>query len=94
MGLREGEVLGLRWQDVNLQEKHLRVNFALQRIDGKLQLVEPMTEKSRRTLSLTEDVVLMLQAHRVRQLEERIGAGNKWKESGLGCMPLLGGAVH
>jgi integrase len=52
LGPRQGEALGLGWDDVDLDNKRLRVRRALQRIDGKLTLKEPKTEKSRRTLPL------------------------------------------
>ena len=50
LGLRRGEALGLGWDDVDLDEGTLRVRVALQRIDGKLQLVEPKTMRSRRRI--------------------------------------------
>jgi integrase len=83
LGLREGEVLGLRWQDLDLTAGVLRVSFALQRIDGKLQLVEPKTGRSRRTLSMPGVVCAALRDHRVRQLEDWMLAGERWRESGL-----------
>lgn len=49
-GMRMGEVLGLRWCDVDLDTGVLRVSYALQRIDGKLTLVQPKTERSRRVI--------------------------------------------
>jgi integrase len=46
IGLRRGEALGLRWQDVDLERRELHVVNALQRIDGKLRLVPPKTKRS------------------------------------------------
>jgi integrase len=83
LGLRQGEVLGLRWEDVDLDVGKLRVARALQRIDGKLVLKEPKTEKSRRTLHLPPSLVADLRAHRIRQLEERIAAGPRWQDHGM-----------
>lgn len=51
-GMRMGEVLGLRWCDVDLDAGVLRVTYALQRINGKLTLVQPKTERSRRVVPL------------------------------------------
>jgi len=81
VGLRQGEALGLRWQDVDLDAGSLRVRHSLQRIEGRLQLVEPKTERSRRTVSLPGVVVSALREHRVRQLQERLLAGSRWQES-------------
>lgn len=83
VGLRQGEALGLRWRDVDLDTGILRVSFALQRIDGQFQFVEPKTEASRRTIRLPQVAVAALRAHRVRQLEEQLKAGPKWQDRGL-----------
>lgn len=83
LGLRQGEALGLRWQDIDFSHGTLRVVTQLQRIDGKLTLVEPKTRESRRTVSLPAVAVRSLHEHRVRQLEERLSAGERWQDHGL-----------
>jgi|SRR5579872_1027435 len=84
MGLRQGEALGLRWQDVDLDAGLLHVRFQLQRIDGQgLQLVPPKTKLSRRTLAMPPTVVANLRSHRARQAEEQLQAGSVWVETGL-----------
>jgi integrase len=83
LGLRRGELLGLRWEDADLDAGRLRVARSLQRIGGKLQLTETQTPKSRRTLPLPQDAVRALRAHRVRQLEERLAAGPDWRDGGF-----------
>lgn len=85
LGLRQGEVLGLRWQDVDLDRRTLTVSFALQRLGGGqgLALVEPKTAESRRTIMLPDYAVAALREHRTRQLQERLLAGDKWKEQGF-----------
>ena len=82
-GLRQGELFGLRWEDVDLTAGTLRVRHAMQRVDGKPKLIEPKTKKSRRALSLAAPVVAALQAQRKRQLEERLLAGGRWRDWGL-----------
>ncbi len=52
MGLRQGEALGLRWEDVDLENATLTIRKSLQRTKQGLELVEPKTAKSRRTLSI------------------------------------------
>lgn len=83
LGLRQGEALGLRWADVDLDAGRLTVRFALQRVDGALQLVEPKTSRSRRTVSIPASVVAALRAHGDRQTFERAFAGDRWVEGGL-----------
>jgi integrase len=72
LGLRQGEALGLRWQDVDLEARQLHVRHALQRIDGKLQLVEPKTTLSRRTITMPAAVINALREHQRRQLKEQM----------------------
>jgi integrase len=80
LGLRQGEALGLRWEDVDLDNGSLRVAVALQRINGQpARLVEPKTKQSRRTLPIPAPLVGQLRAHRVRQLEERLQSAERWE---------------
>ena len=90
LGLRRGEALGLAWDDVDLDEGTLRVRLALQRIDGKLQLVEPKTFRSRRRIPLPPSCIEALRAHRVRQVEERLLAGEQWQEHGFVFTSTIG----
>ena len=83
LGLRQGECLGLKWDDVDLDARSLMVRRSLARYDGKLHLKEPKTASSRRRIDLPEVAVTALRAHKVRQLEERLLAGGKWHEQGL-----------
>ncbi len=80
MGLRQGEALGLRWQDIDLDLGYLRVSKQLQRMDGKFALVEPKTSRSRRTLVMPEAIASSLRAHRTTQLSEPPSAAEKWPE--------------
>ena len=82
-GMRQGEIPGLRWDDLDLNEGSLRVRFTLQRIDGKFQLVEPKSRSSRRSFDLPQTAVTVLRKHRVPQLEERLPAGQKWEDWNL-----------
>ena len=84
LGLRQGEALGLRWVDVDLDGRTLTVGAALQRIPGRgLVLVEPKTKTSRRKVPLPPVCVAALREHCVRQLQERLLAGSVWVETGL-----------
>jgi len=83
LGLRKGEVCGLRWQDIDLENGQLTVRYQLQRVGGKKQHVEPKTDRSRRTIALPPFVVTALRAHEVRQRADRKWAASKWQEYGL-----------
>ncbi len=75
-GLRRGEVLGLRWECVNLTDATLKIEKSLrQRIGGEVELKGPKTKRSRRTIALPQISVAALREHRKAQAEERMALG-------------------
>jgi integrase len=94
LGLRQGEALGLQWQDVDFGANTLRVNQQLQRIGGKLTLVPPKTAKSRRTLVMPTTTADRLREHQKRQVAEKLWAGEKWQDSGLVFANRFGGPTQ
>lgn len=83
-GLREGELLGLSWDDVDLDASTATVRHNLQRLSGKgLVLLEPKTRGSRRTVELSPRTVQLLRDHRVTQLQERLRLGSAFQDLGL-----------
>ncbi len=83
LGLRRGEVLGLRWSDVDLEGKTVTISQALARVGGKLEFIEPKSRQSRRTVPIHDGLVAALRNHRRRQFEERLAAGSRWHDGGL-----------
>jgi integrase len=79
LGLRQGEILGLRWSDIDLEGGTLQVRHQLQQIEGQYRLLEPKSQKGRRTVSLPLFVGTGLRAHRTRQLQDRLLAGADWR---------------
>ncbi|MHB8927112.1 MAG: site-specific integrase [Bacillota bacterium] len=73
-GLRRGELLGLRWADINLMESYLTVRQQIVCIKGLPTVQEPKTKKSTRVVPLSEDIVEALRQHRLGQTEERLVA--------------------
>jgi integrase len=85
LGLRQGEVLGLCWDDVDIDQKVLRVRRSLQRRSGGgLMFADVKTARSRRDLPLPDELVEALRRHRVRQSEERLATGSRW--AGSACV--------
>lgn len=82
-GMREGELLGLRWQNVQLAEGYLTVQTALKNVNNRRWLGKPKTEAGRRKIMLPPTAVAALHAHRRRQLEERLAEGAAWQENDL-----------
>lgn len=93
-GMRRGEVLGLRWGEVDFTRGRLAVVRALVAVRGRVVASEPKTAKGRRQLALDPGTVAALRAHRVRQLEERMAAGPAWTEEARVFCKLDGTAIH
>jgi integrase len=74
-GLRRGELLALRWANVNLDSKVLRVREALEETASGIRAKEPKTRKGTRDVTLPDLVVDTLREHRRQQLEWRLAAG-------------------
>jgi len=83
LGLRQGEALGLRWEDIHFEAGTLTTRVTLQRVDGAYVLVEPKTDRSRRTVKLPDRCLESLRAHKIRQDGERERIGESWQEWGL-----------
>ena len=83
LGLRPGELLGLKWDAIDFVSATLAVRTALKRERGQLLIGEPKTLRSRRRLDLPHVVVQTLIEHRERQCKERSAAGAAWTETGL-----------
>jgi len=82
-GLRQGELLGLKWDDIDLETGTLQVRRALTTAKGGPRLAAPKTKGSRRRVSLTGSAAQALKSHLERQLEEIDRAGSLWQENGL-----------
>ena len=74
-GLRRGEVLGLRWCDIDMDKCTLHVAQVVELIGGRASVKEPKTERSRRTVALPERLVQELRAHWKAQAEFRLQLG-------------------
>jgi integrase len=82
-GMRQGELLGLKWQDVDLENATVSVRRTLTKSGGRLLLGEPKTKKSRRTIQLTEEAVRVLCEHLDRQVEHIQRLGDLYRDEGL-----------
>ncbi|EOM74957.1 site-specific integrase [Rhodococcus rhodnii] len=81
-GLRRGEISGLRWADVDLDEKVLRV--VANRVSFATTIAEgtPKSRRSARTLPMPDDLVRSLKAARKRQAADRLLLGGAWQDTG------------
>lgn len=83
LGMRQSELLGLRWQDVDLERGTLNVAQTLERVKGGRKFNRPKSDRSNRTLVMPAVTLKALRAHRSHQNEERLGLGEEWEDHGL-----------
>lgn len=86
-GMRQGELLALRWSDIDFQKGTVHVIRSLSyrnpdETGARHKEEEPKTASSKRTIPLPDFAVDALQRHRVRQLEQRLQS-SEWEEKGL-----------
>jgi integrase len=94
-GMRRGELLGLKWDDVDLDGPTVRVRRTLTRTDNgrRLTLGEPK-KKSRRTVRLTHRAVETLRGHRARQAKEKLRVGSLYQDQCLVFAGESGGFIN
>lgn len=89
-GLRLGELLGLKWSDINFKDENLKVNRTIQRITeidksgnrtSKIIEQTPKTKNAIRTIPIPHDIFLKLKVHRKKQLEEKLLAGELYYDN-------------
>lgn len=91
-GMRRGELLGLRWEDVG--ESYLVVRQAVIEQRGRIMITTPKTEKGARRIALSPDVGEVMNQHRDRQEAERQLLGTAWPDTGLVFVSEVGTLLH
>jgi len=69
-GMRQGELFGLQWSDIDLDQRKLQVRHGLIDVDGRLELAEPKTAKARRQIDLPDFAVQALRNHKALLVAE------------------------
>jgi len=92
-GMREGELLALKWPDIDLNAGALQVRRNRAKMLRGRADKEPKTDSSRRRIRLTPTAVAALREHRTRQLEERLAAGEAWRDLGYVFTTSVGTAL-
>jgi integrase len=93
-GLRRGEALGLRWQDIDLARRRLQVRQCVEVLRGAAHLTTPKTPAALRSVTLFAESVTALAAHRERQAERRRAAGAAWRDHDLVFSTPEGGPIN
>jgi integrase len=93
-GMRQGELLALKWDDVDLERGLLRVRRTLTRQHSAFTFSEPKTKKSRRTIRLTEGALQALRTHLSYQLVKMERMGSLYRPSSLVFANEVGGIIN
>lgn len=89
-GLRQGELLGLSWKDVDPDAATVDVRRTLSYVGGEVAFLPPKTDRSRRTIELSEATCNLLAGHRLAQTEHRLQLGAIWQDNDLMFASLIG----
>lgn len=78
-GARSGELLGLTWDDIDLDNAAITIKKTLQKQGDSIRLIETNTARSRRKVAIPRLAVEALRWHRARQAEESLALGPAWR---------------
>lgn len=84
-GMRRGEILGLKWEDVDFESRILRVRRSLVPTKTGSKFQEPKTAKGRRSIHLQDSLVAELKRHKARQAAQKLRLGAVYQDNGLVC---------
>jgi len=94
-GLRRGELLGLRWRDLDLNAGRLAVVQTIVSVNYAVSFSTPKTARGRRSVALDRDTIAILRGHRTRLLEERLSLGlGSPKDDDLVFTGIEGSPLH
>ena len=93
-GMRRGEILGLRWEDIDLDGRVLSVRHAVLNVAYKIEISDVKTNSSRRTVDLEPRTIAVLRAWKKAQVAERLAAGIRPKDTSLAFAEIDGSPIH
>lgn len=82
-GMRRGEILGLRWGDIDFEANRLSVRQTVITVDYEIRVGGPKTERGRRSIALDSKTVAVLKAHAKRQKKDRLALAEHYQDHDL-----------
>ncbi len=94
-GMRQGELLGLKWDDIDFEKRIISIRRTAYAVTGKGIVVDdPKTAVSKAKIMIPQFVVDALVLHKARQEEIKVKSGEKWRENGIVFCNHFGGFMH
>jgi integrase len=93
-GMRRGELVGLRWSDVDLSLQRLAVRQTVTGIGAKVEFREPKTKRGKRSVALDSETVVALSSWKRQQGQEQADWGQGWVDTGLVFTKANGELLH
>jgi integrase len=93
-GMRGGELLGLKWPDIDFEAGRLAVRRTLVAVAYQIRCSEPKTAASRRVVALDPATLAVLRAHRAQQAEEKLAIGSGYLDQQLVFADVAGEPLH
>ncbi len=93
-GMRRGEVLGLRWRDIDFDNRRLAVRQTVLTVAYRVTLGTPKTDRGRRSIALDGATLAALEVHRQRQAQERRLLGPSYQDNDLVFARVDGQCLH
>jgi integrase len=93
-GMRQGELLALKWHDIDLGAGWLRIHATVRKLRGVFIYAPPKTKRSRRGVALTTKAIEALKRHKEHQEQAKVLVGPAWKDGDLVFADAVGGPLE
>ncbi len=84
-GARRGEILGLNWNNVDLEKRIIKIENNLCATKNGLIIKQPKTNSGNRTIAISDSLVKILKRHKIKQIKNKMKLGEYYKDNNMVC---------